>query len=907
MTHRNHLLRRAAGIGILTAIAVATPCPAVDHGETRPSGAPPLKVAERIAGEGDLQIVRFTNGLTAIVQPTRTVPVVCVRAYVRTGGLYEGRWLGAGISHLTEHLVAKGAVHDMGPAATADEAKQTSDRVEQIGGQSNAYTSLDHTCYYISATAGKTMDCIDLVADWMARPEILAQDFEREHGVVQRELELGKDDPDRQMWYAHQRNVFRDHPAGVPVIGFARPLAELTWQDVLDYHAKMYVPQNMVFAVTGDVDADAVIERLADALSGFRAGREPELTLPEVQTFTGVRRAVVADENVTEAVENLSFQTIPLIHPDLYALDVLSYVLTRGESSRLDRKLKRDARLVTGITSSSWTPAWGTGIFTFRFRGEPDRMDAAEAMLLDELRAVVADGVTADELDRAKRQKVADYVYARQTVESRGASLATDFLSTGDVAFSRNYTDRIQAVTAEEVHAAARKYFDFDAMVVTRMVPVGSPVAAAPATQPAARRDDAPDDEAAILFTLDNGLRVVLRPTEDVGLVSMAFASKGGLLLEGDQTNGLGTLMTALSTRGAGDRAAEQIDAFFDRAGGGLSGDCGNNTFYWQATVLSDAAPEAMDILADVIVRPTFPADELDILRPLALARIARNDEELIGQLMKFFRASFFAESPYSMLSDGRRNVVADATAERIARWQREHVRAGSSVLAVYGEFDAADARKRIAAGFADLPAGDVELPDPPPPSVPDDGERVRLTTDKQGAGVIVAVGGMKLSNVDDRLAINVLDTLISGYNLPAGPLHARLRGGRLVYVVHAYNWAGLAPGAFLVYAACQPEQADKVIDIIHEELRRAADREPTQQEIDRAVNTILTAELLNKQAMSDLAMSAALDELYGFGYDFRDRLRELYGKITPADVRRVGRKYLSGGYFTVLTTPRED
>ena len=145
------------------------------------------------------------------------------------------------------------------------------------------------------------------------------------------------------------------------------------------------------------------------------------------------------------------------------------------------------------------------------------------------------------------------------------------------------------------------------------------------------------------------------------------------------------------------------------------------------------------------------------------------------------------------------------------------------------------------------------------------------------------------------------------GYHLPSGWLHTELRGKQLVYVVHAYNWAGLAPGTFMAYAAGQPENAPEIVKIITTNYRRAARHVPTQKKIDQAVNSILTAELLGSQSMSELSLAAALDELYGFGYDFRGKMEAYYRKVTPADVVRVARKYLSGGYVVAVTTPKPE
>ena len=874
--------------------------------EAQPPASPAKPVVPTITQRSQVDgvvVARLSNGLTAIVQASGLSPVVTVRAYVRAGGLYESPWLGCGLSHLLEHLVADDATHESqgGRQAKAKKTPGGANRVTKIGGQANAYTSLAHTCYHISAAAGKTDECIDLVADWLARPKFTEEDFEREHGVVQRELEKGKDEPGRQMWYAHARNVFGPHPAAVPVIGFAEPLRGVTWSDLQAYYRRMYVPQNMVFAVVGDVDPPAVLQRIRRAFAGFEAGRVPDLSLPAVRPFTGVRRVTQLYKNLKEVIANVSFQSIPLLHEDLYALDVLAYVLSQGRSSRLYRALVEKQKLVSSVSCSSWTPQWGRGVFTVRYRSRPDKADAAEAAILAILKEVVANGVDSAELDRAKRQKVADLVYARQKVESIAGTLATDYMSTGDVLFSKNYTQRIQDVTTGQVLAAAKRYLTFDKMAVTRLAPKAAAVAASSA--PAGGKRDKKE-----VFSVGDSLRVILQPSESTGLVSMAYVVRGGVLAESNETNGLGTLMAGLTTRGTKNHTAEQIAEFFDNAGGGISGKCGNNSFYWQATVLDDQHDKALEIFLEAIVEPTFDQKQLEILRPLSLAQIRRVDQHWSTQLRKYFRERFFGGESYSRQSMGTEDVVSGADVERIRRFHQQRVQAAPGVLAVYGRFDPAAVRRRIEQRFATAgPAGAADLALPDARSVPSEGQWHILKTDKKQAGIMVAVPGMRLDNLEDRFAINVMDTIISGYRLPSGWLHDELRGKQLVYVVHAYNWPGLAPGAFVTYAGCQPEEARKVVDIIHANLRKAASYRPTQEEIDLAVNTILTADLLGKQKLSDLAMDAALDELYGLGHDFRQKMEKYYRSVTPDDVLRVAGKYLGGGYVTVVTTPRPE
>ncbi|NBB94740.1 MAG: hypothetical protein GVY16_03270 [Planctomycetes bacterium] len=864
-----------------------------------PAGRP-VTIVKQLATPSGETVVELSNGMAVIVKPVRTAPVVSVWGCVHTGGLYEQEWLGCGLSHLVEHLAAKESIsgdpHMRKKGYTAVEKRS---RTGKIGGQANAMTSLAATDYYISAASSKTDDCIDLICDQLARPDVTDEDFQREHGVVQRELDMLLDNPTRIMSYTHSADVFRTHPAAVPVVGYAEPLRKVTIEDVRAYMERKYVPQNMALVIVGDVDVKAAIDTAVASLQGFQAGREPDHTLPEVPAFTGVRRTVRASEAMRGEHERISFQTIPLIHPDLYSLDVLSYILSEGRASRLVKTLKLDKRLVTSIDTWSWTPNWGKGTFTIDVRCEPGRSDAAEQAVLAELQKVVDEGVTDAELQRAKRQKVADYVRSQQEAGDIAHTLGSDYIHTGDVTFSKRYTDSIQTVTAEQVQTAARTYLDPQRMVITRLVPAeGHELALVGEAGAAEQRMET--------FTLPNGLQVILQPSNAVGLVSMALAVKGGVLLEDESTNGLGELMAMLSTRGAGDYTGEQIDAFFNAAGGGIGAMAGDNSFLYRAEVLADDWPKALDIFADVVVHPAFTETELDTVRPLLLDAIRRTDEHWQSQLGKFFRNRFFTNSPWQMLSSGSVEVVAKATVADVKAWHDKAVRAGGATLAIVGQFDPAQAKAAIEQRFSTMHGGSADMPTPSARKV-DKLQYDVLKTPTQQAGIMIAVPGVSVANTHDRLALLLIDTIMSGYRLPSGWLHTELRGKKLVYVVHAYVKTGFAPGAFVTYAGTKPDTAQDVVDIILKTYRRAADYLPTQDELDRAINTIVTAEAIGNQRLGDIATGTALDTLYGLGPNWSRELEGKLRELSPQDVHAVATTYLASPPVITVITPRPE
>ena len=221
-----------------------------------------------------LTLAKMSNGLTVLVQENHVAPVATVRCYVKnTGGAFEGRWLGTGISHLVEHLVSGGTT-----------AHRTEKEIEKIidtfGGATNAYTSSDLTAYFIDCPARHTATCIDLVADQMQYVKFEQTEFDREYNVVQRELADGEVDRDRVQWKMLNELVYTVHPARNPTIGYLDVFRSIKRQDCVDFYRERYVPNNQVFVVVGDVKTEEVLASVAKAFAKATRSRETYLPLP---------------------------------------------------------------------------------------------------------------------------------------------------------------------------------------------------------------------------------------------------------------------------------------------------------------------------------------------------------------------------------------------------------------------------------------------------------------------------------------------------------------------------------------------------------------------------------------------------------------------------------------------------
>ncbi|HOA75270.1 MAG TPA: pitrilysin family protein [Phycisphaerae bacterium] len=854
-----------------------------------------LVETKRIVDRPDERVSILDNGLTVILKAHRTAPVVCVQMYCKTGSIYEQEYLGAGMSHLFEHLLHGGAT-------TTRSEEESRLLLDAIGGNTNAYTSNDTTCYFINTTREYAGQALNLLGDWITHPTFPQEAFDREWGVVQRELERDEDDPGRQLYYLLMETMYRDHPARYPVIGHKPIVASLKKEDIVGYYHRMYVPDNIVVTIVGDIDLDEMLDAVRTEFAGFERRKVPTIVLPEQAPMTTPRWAT-RRMKVQSAMMQLAWPSIRLTHPDLFALDVLSYIMTEGDSSRLARTI-RDAGLTYSVSSYSYTPEWANGIFVVSARLAPDKVEQARQAILDQVAVLQQELVSDEELAKAKKQKAAEHVLQSQTAESIATMITNDYLATGDIHFSRAYVDNIQKVTAEQIREVARKYLVPERLGTIAILPEDAP----PARQEQAQAAGQPEPVREV--KLDNGLTCLIRRDPTTPLVAIHAYSKGGLAFESDKTNGLSRLAALLLPRGTKNRSAQEIASFFDSHGGTFNTSSGNNAIYAQAQVLKDDFAEAMDVFADVLLNPAFPEDELELFRPQLLDAIGRIGESWRTELFSYAKRRFFRNSPYRFDDLGSPTVVRQASREDVAEFYRNLVTGPNTVVAIYGDVDARLAESLVRRLFASLPKADRPVPSVESEPALNGPELYILKKDPQrkAAGVSLQFRGMQVGDKVDRAKMAVLDTIISGYRYPTGWLHESLRGGNrdLVYEVHAVNQVGLLPGMFQVYAACQPDKVNEVYRIISEQLERARAGEFTAEELERAKTIINTTELMENQTNSDRAMQAGLNQLYGLGHRFDDELLEAVAAVTLEDVKEIARKYLVNPVITVVTPAPE-
>lgn len=837
----------------------------------------------------DVEHKILDNGLEVFVAENHNAPVFTMRVYIHAGSIHEDEYLGCGISHYCEHLVSGGTTHKRSEA----DAQRI---MRAIGGAGNAYTTSDHTCYYISTSAAYMDSVIDLLPDWVLNCAMDPDEVERENGVIQREIAMGRDEPGRVIGKLYNGAMFVQHPEHFPTIGYLELFQGLTRDDVVKYYERMYVPANMHVVAVGDFDAEEVMGRLEAAFEQFPYEAPYSVYLPKDGKQMG-RKYVEDEMEVGLTYMTMGWRTVTIDNDDIYPLHVLARILGDGRSSRLYRTVKEDLNLVHTINAGSYNPQYDAPDFTVHVTGDYEKSPAARKAIRDVIYALREDLVTRKEIEKAKTQIASDKAFGFQDVEDQAGTIGIDVLRTGNPDYTEYYLGRIGEVTREDVRRVVNEYFNDDALTVAVLRPTGA------ALELAEEETESREASPVKKMVLDNGITLLLKQDPNVPLVNFRAYFRGGSSLEDPMNNGAFNVMARMLRRGTRTRSADEISEEVDGMGGQLFSGAAEDYFSCNMNVLADRFDEGLGLLADLIMNSEFEPVEFEKEREHVVSMIKQRDDDWQEDAEARMRKALYRDHPYGLSPLGEQPSVESLSRDDVYDLYTGYCTPANMVLAVFGDVDLDYAEAALREAFRRFGRSGYTVPEVAEwDGLSEDMVSIQ-SSDRQQAVIFMGYPCMDLAN-DDWYAMRVLDGVISGIGYPGGWLHETLRGQQLVYLVHAWNYALKGKGYFAVIAGTQPSTADTALTIIHEKIDKIRDDLVTDEEIDMAKRACnIMEDLYYSQTTAAQATLAAQYEVMGLGYDHRYDFKEKIEAVSKDDIREVARKYLNES-ATILVTP---
>lgn len=823
------------------------------------------------------------NGLTLILDPDPTAPVVSAQIWVSTGSMHEDANLGTGISHFLEHMVFKG---------TRDEDGETlADTVQGAGGHWNAYTSFDRTVYYIDGPAASLPVFMKTLTGLVFFPTLPESEFEKEKDVIRREIDMGLDDPDNVASQLLFSTVFQRDPRRHPVIGHRHLFDAVKYEDLLAYQRSRYTTDRCHVVISGDFDPaevrELVVELTSECLPG--CGREPLMVTDSPQI--GPRKARGTFAIPTSRV-SLAWKSPALDDPRSPAYDVLAAVLGRGRSSRLYRALRDEQELALEISAFSWTGPGREGLMAVSADADPSKRDALVDAVIREI-ANLAESDLEEDLKKAKRQIATSQFSSLTTASGRAADLASNWHEARDLDFTRRYLAAIQKVSVEDVKKAALSLNE-DCLNLTILDPVDAPA-------PGRTSKDSRKKENILVRVFENGLRVAVIPDHRVPLVHVQAAVGGGLSSETSAVSGLSQLLSSCLTKGTASRNANELALALESLGASIKANPGNNAVLVQAAGLAPDFESIIDVFSEVMICPSFPVDVIQREKASQTAALEEALQDPLHTGFRSLREVVFSGTGYGLDTLGSPESLAALDRDALVSAHQRHFNSANVTLAICGDVVPDEVFELIGKKFASLPAGDRWSA---PASVISGGGAITKHLPKKQAVLAIGFPGVSISSAQ-RYALAMIQEHVSDM---AGPLFTRIREELgLAYQVGGTQFLGYDTGLFTFYLATSPEQAELARREILAEIQKVATEGIPVEAFDRVRSTVLSGLAIQQQSISSVSRHVALDLLFGHPADQHRKLADLYAALTPAEVATVAAQIFSVSPTIIEVLPEKE
>jgi zinc protease len=807
------------------------------------------------------------NGLTLVVHEDHSVPVVGVNLWYHVGSRNEERGK-TGFAHLFEHFFFNGSEHYPHGFREA---------MDDLGANNrNGTTNTDRTNFFETVPVSGLERTLYLEANRLGylAARINTEMLERERGVVKNEKRQGENQPYGRVFQRITETIYpAGHPYSWSTIGSMADLDAASLEDVKTWYQTYYGPNNCVLSLAGDITPEAALALVKKYFDGIPPGPPLSRASAWVPRFDRHIRDEMEDRVPQTRVYRV-YHAPPAREPSLQHLNLAAGVLSGSRSARLDRRLVYDKGLATNVSSvvfDSELSSLFLVIATVKPGVEPSAVEREiDATIAD----LIATGPTADELQRARSRRLADFVRGIERLGGFGGRsdvLAESLTFEGKADAYLDQLDTIATATPAQVRATAREWLQtFHYTMTVRPYPkltpgtttvnrtVLPPLGDAPAVQfPEVQRT-----------TLSNGLKVMLLERHGTPIVNVALSVDAGYAADPAGKSGLAALTLGLLDDGTTTRDTFRIVDELDALGARLSTGSSLDLSFVRLSALAANLVPSLTIMADVVRNPSFPPDLFALEQKRAVSQIAQEKAQPVGAALRTLPRLLYGDAhaygnPFTGSGDDRH--VAALTRADLAAWHRDWFHPNASTLIVTGDVTLAALTPALESAFGGWPKGTARTKSigavPPSP-----GGRVYLI-DRPDApqSVIVAAHVTERGGLPADLAI---DTVMRNFGgIATSRLNRNLRLDKhWSYGVQGALPASRGPRPFYIVAPVQSDKTKESMVEIAKEIRGVAAERPVAGEEFASIMRNQTLGLPGRFETLD-ALEAAAVQLVNLGY----------------------------------------
>jgi len=406
----------------------------------------------------EVRSTKLPNGITVLTEHMPGLRSVTTGIWVRRGSRHETPELN-GICHFIEHSVFKGTLR-----RTARDIAVESDR---LGGNLDAFTTHEMTGFAVKVADRSLPEAFDLLADLLAHPRFDQNDLDREQNVILEEMKMVEDTPDELLGELFNAAYFPDHPLGRPIEGTRATISTFDHNTISSFHASAFAPSNLVVAAAGNIEHERLVALVEKAFDNSRTGPDGRgLNGATDQAPTPAAPILIEQKKELEQAHLVIAAPWPDARSnERYAASLLASVVGGGTSSRLWQTIREERGLAYSVGAGGSTFS-DVGVFTIYAGTSPEHVNEVVDLSLAEMRRVVAESISTDELKLAQDQATSSILLGLESSSGRVSALARQEIIHGRRISPAEIIQKLEAVTPEDMQQVARRYFTSESLAL---------------------------------------------------------------------------------------------------------------------------------------------------------------------------------------------------------------------------------------------------------------------------------------------------------------------------------------------------------------------------------------------------------------------------------------------------------
>ena len=819
-----------------------------------------------------------------------------VQVWFRAGSALEKKE-DHGVAHFLEHMFFKGTPKRPGA--------QIAHEIESFGGEVNAFTSFDYTCYYINTPNTKLVDSVDILLDMVANPEFKNEELLPERDVVHEEYKRSYDNPAQFRFLKIQEQCFgKGYNHGI--LGKPQNIKNFTRDQIINFRNKYYNLENSLFVVAGDLSQK---NRIKDKIESFKLPSGETGSFPRFK-LKDFSKDNIHHKDVNQTTLSLSLQALNYDDPMSPAEELALNCLCHGEISPLYKSLVTESSLANSIGGSTMFLRDG-GIHLIRMSLPNENLKKALRRFNQVLKLKLKTGFTPAELERIRNQFLSSKIYEKETIDSYAFSLGHSFAQSGDIHSEEEYLSRISKVSATEAHLALKNIFT-RFVHLTLQVPKGVELKKAQNELELFRSSFPRVEKSKSLITkglkhsrfdpkvkvleVKKGIQFVYRHNDMTPTFTLQAYLKGGIFSETESDNGIHYLLSRILTYGHKKADFEKLKLELETKSAYLNGFSGKNAYGLTIHGLSKDFAKLSEHFRMTLLEAKFPSSYFKLNKELALRQIHIKKQDPVKTCFQQVNRSLFKGHPYALDVIGSEKTLKRISLRAVKDLHAKKLKSSPLVLTYCGDLPFEEVYTEVKKLTAPL-KGRPHLPFRGRKLLKTQNAQIQIPFDREQSHLFIGKRSYKTATTED-LFLKMLTSHLQGQS---SKLFTEVRDKRgLCYTVQPVHHMALDTGYWGVYIGTSRDKAKEASYAIKELLSELARKGLNQTEFNRVKKVIEGQNLLNIQTNDDFANFYSIPMLHQLGIDYQHISFEKMRNFTHDQFNSFLAKFLNGQFLEV-------